>query len=148
MIIYSNIDDLILIMMIYSNLVLFMTIKIPPCPLLFSSPRGHVDLTASPTVKIVRLNTCGTHTTLCTHTRCSKDACFILHVKDNKLKGSLTHSLNHSPDICRWCSLQASFHLVCPEEAHSRWDGTQDQVRTTLHCRCKRNIAPLGNPSS
>ena len=55
MIIYSNIDDLILIMMIYSNLVLFMTIKIPPCPLLFSSPRGHVDLTASPTVKRLAL---------------------------------------------------------------------------------------------
>ena len=56
MIIYSNFDDLILIMIIYSNLVLFLNIKIFGCPLLLlfllSLPRGHVDLTASPTVKI------------------------------------------------------------------------------------------------
>ena len=53
MIIYSNFDDLILIMIIYSNLVLLLTIKIFGCPSslppLLSLPRGHVDLTASPT---------------------------------------------------------------------------------------------------
>ena len=61
MIIYSNFDDLILIMIIYSNLVLFLTIKIFGCPslppplLLLSLPRGHVDLTASPTVKTAEI---------------------------------------------------------------------------------------------
>ena len=45
-------------MIIYSNLVLFLTIKIFGCPLLLLLllllPRGHVDLTASPTVKIIK----------------------------------------------------------------------------------------------
>ena len=59
-----------------------------------------------------------------------------------------TLTLIHSPGTCKWCSLQVAFHLVCPEEAHSRWDGTQDRARTTLRCRCKRNIVPLESLSS